>query len=192
MFGCCNTIWNGFCRCGRRSCCGCSGNAPVTPMPIFPPVDPPAPQAQLRGAEFALSGSAGTVLPNLSAVPFNVTVSNDSRGISSAIGGGNVTINRPGTYLLNWWVAIGDGGVEVSGESGQSAGGDGVAFTVMQNGTRVSSAYASGGAGQISGSTLLKITSAMTTVNLINESGCPITLASDTNGQAGMTITQLA
>ena len=160
-------------------------------MPIFPPLNPPTPPARLRGTEVALTGSAGATIADGAPVPFNVLVSNNTLGVTFIPGSGSVTFGRAGTYLVNWWVALGE---EIATQNGDQAKGanTATAFSVKLNGSVVSSAYAGSGAAQISGSSLVTVSSVPSVMQLVNNTGCSLTFAAGTSGQAGLTVTQLA
>lgn len=193
MFGCCNNLFSSSCRCNR--CCNnnSGGNTPVVPIPtpIFPPLNPPTPPARLRGTEVALTGAAGATIADGAPVPFNVLVSNNTLGVTFIPGSGSVAFGRAGTYLVNWWVALGE---EIATQNGDEAKGANTetAFSVKLNGSVVSSAYAGSGAAQISGSSLVTVSSVPSVMQLVNNTGCSLTFAGGTSGQAGLTVTQLA
>ena len=192
MFGCCNNLFSNSCRCNRcNSSNRCNGNTTVVsiPTPIFPPVTPPQ---RLRGLEATLTGGSGGTVANGFPIPFNNLVSNNAIGASFVTGA--ITLTRPGTYLVNWWVATATTqNPEETGDqaatTGQSA--SEVSFSAALNGTPVSGSYAPCGTGQLNGSTLVTVQNSPSTLQIVNSSGENVLLAT-TSVQAGVTVTQLA
>ena len=135
--------------------------------------------------EVALTGAPGGTVPNGGAIPFNQLLSNTTLGGSFTPGVTGVTLNRAGTYLVNWWVAV-DCDPPVEKETEIEVG-----FSVNVNGSVVSTAYAGVGTGQIAGSAVVTVTSAPAVLSLVNASGISVSYA-DTASQAGMTVMQLA
>ena len=190
MFGCCNNLFSNTCRCSRScsggsSCCG----RPI-PVPIFPPIPTPTPTPpapQLRGLEATFTAGAGATVANGFPIPFNSLLSNNLNGGSFVTGA--ITLSRPGTYLVNWWVAIGEqGDVATKGAGGRPSQ---IGFSTTLNGAVVSTSYAPCGTGQISGSALVTVQSTPATLQIVNGSGENVVLAS-TTAQAGVVVTQLA
>lgn len=126
-----------------------------------------------------MTGGGGATVANGYPIPYDTLVSNNMTGATFATG--TVTLTRPGTYLVNWWVTTQD--IE---KAGSEAG-----FAVELNGTSISGSYAPFGTGQISGSSLVTVQSSPSTLQVVNDSGEPVTLA-DTTAQSGITVTQLA
>ena len=190
MFGCCNNLFSSTCRCNR-----CSGNATVIPVPtpVIPPVTPtPTGNLRLRGLEATLTAGSGGTVANGFPIPFNNLVSNNAIGASFVTGA--ITLNRPGTYLVNWWVAMNatedaESANDQTATVGQSD--SQLSFSAALNGNIVSGSYAPCGTGQISGSTLVTVTNTPSTLQIVNSSGQNVLLAS-TTAQAGVTVTQLA
>ena len=198
MFGCCNNLFSNSCRCNRcNSCNRCNGNTGVVPIPtpIFPPFPTPTPtpnpSVRLRGLQAALTDSAGDPVADGAAVPFNSLISDNTLGVTFLPGSGTFTFGRAGTYLVNWWMALGEGAA-VSGAESSTAANGATAFSLTLNGTVVASAFAGAGAGQISGSALVTVSSVPSAMQLINDTGWGVTFAEGTARQAGVTVTQLA
>ncbi|MBQ7712319.1 MAG: hypothetical protein IJT69_00735 [Clostridia bacterium] len=188
MFGCCNNLFSNTCRCNNGGT-SCGGGVP-SPIPVFPPMPPtptPTPPApQLRGFEATFTAGAGATVADGFPIPFNNLVSNNVLGASFVTGA--VILNRPGTYLVNWWVAMGEqGDVATQGAGGPSQ----IGFSTTLNGAVVSTSYAPCGTGQISGSALVTAQSTPATLQIVNGSGENVVLASTTT-QAGVVVTQLA
>ena len=163
------------------------------PIPVFPPLPTPTPvpaPPQLRGLETNLTAGAGGTVADGFPIPFNKLISNNALGASFVTGA--VTLTKSGTYLVNWWVAP-----EISAaaeETGSATAGqvsEEISFAVSVNGQIVSGSCAPVGTGQVSGSTLITVTSAPTTVQIVNDSGENVILSS-VSAQAGMTIVQFA
>ena len=198
MFGCCNNLFSSSCRCNRcNSCDRCSGGSTVLPVPIFPPVTPtptptPTEPLRLRGVEATLTAGSGGTVANGFPIPFNNLVSNNAIGASFVTGA--ITLNRSGTYLVNWWVAMGET-EDAEAANGQTATTGGAApelsFSAALNGNIVSGSYAPSGTGQISGSALVTVMNTPSTLQVVNSSGGNVLLA-QTSVQAGVTVTQLA
>ena len=199
MFGCCNNLFSNTCRCLRGngcSSCGQQGATP-TPIPVFPPIPTPTPTPpptapQLRGLEATLTaGSGGTVVDGFP-IPFNNLISNNARGASFVTG--SITLNKPGTYLVNWWVApdISVAAAETDGQSSVAAQvAEEISFAVALNGQIVSGSCAPVGTGQITGSTLVTVTNTPATLQIVNDSGDNVVFAT-VSAQAGVTVIQFA
>ncbi|HCU56355.1 MAG TPA: hypothetical protein DIC18_03355 [Clostridiales bacterium] len=196
MFGCCNSLFSSSCRCRRCNGCGnsCGG---ITPMPIpvptpIPTPPSPTPIPRLRGLEATLTAGSGGTVANGFPIPFNNLVSNNAIGANFVTGA--VTLTRPGTYLVNWWVAT-DIDEPNAATKDQAAtvrqAGRQISFSVALNGSIVSGSYAPCWAGQVNGSSLVTVQSTPATLQIVNSSGQNVLLA-QTTAQAGMTITQLA
>ena len=155
-------------------------------MPI---PDPP----QLRGLEATLTAGAGGTVADGFPIPFNNLISNNALGASFVTG--TVTLTKTGTYLVNWWVAPDMTVAAVEKEDGTATAAGQIAeeisFAVALNGQIVSGACAPCGTGQISGSTLVTVTSSPTTLQIVNDSGENV-LLSEVSAQAGVTVVQLA
>lgn len=126
-----------------------------------------------------MTAGGGATVADGFPIPYDTLVSNNMTGATFATG--TVTLTRPGTYLVNWWVTMQN--IEKAGaESG---------FAVEINGVKLSGSYAPFGTGQIAGSSLVTVHSSPSTLQLVNHSGEPVTL-SDTTAQSGITVTQFA
>ena len=163
------------------------------PMPVFPPVNPPVnPPQRLRGLEATLTAGSGGTVANSFPIPFNNLVSNNAIGASFVTGA--ITLTRPGTYLVDWWVATATAQTpEATGNQAATVG-QGVSelsFSAALNGTVVSGSHAPCGTGQLSGSTLVTVQNSPSTLQIVNSSGENVLLA-QTSVQAGVTVTQLA
>lgn len=198
MFGCCNNLFSNCCRCNRcNRCNSCSCGGSPTPLPIhvFPPMPPtptPTPPApQLRGLEATFTAGAGATVADGFPIPFNNLVSNNVLGASFVTGA--VILNRPGTYLVNWWVApeIAQPAVEKERKAAVAQVYDEVSFAVTLNGQTVSGACAPSGTGQLSGSTFVTVTNTPSTLQVVNASGDNVFLA-EVSTQAGLSITQFS
>lgn len=187
MFGCCNSLFSNTCRC-QGGCSSCGRPTPA-PIPVFPPLPTPTPTPtppQLRGLQATLTAASGGTVANDFPIPFNNLISNNALGASFVTGA--ITLSRPGTYLVNWWVAMGEGGdVATQGAGGPSQ----IGFSTTLNGAVVSTSYAPCGTGQISGNALVTVQSTPATLQIVNGSGENVVLAS-TTAQAGITVTQLS
>ena len=199
MFGCCNNLFSSSCRChqGCNRSCGCGQNPiPPAPTPIFPPMPTPTPQPvtpQLRGLEATLTAGSGGTVANGFPIPFNDLISNNVLGASFVTGA--VTLTRPGTYLVNWWVALDPSDLSAADSEEQTTTNDQVtselSFAVALNGDVLSGSYAPEGIGQMGGSAFVTVQSAPSALQIVNNSGENVLLA-ETTVQAGMTVTQLA
>jgi len=195
MFGCCNRLFSSSCGCQCKGCSSCPSQN-VTPTPVFPPIQPspptPVPAPQLRGLQATFTaGSGGTVADGFP-IPFNNLISNNALGASFVTG--SITLTRPGTYLVNWWVApeIAVAAVESEGQSataGQVT--DEISFAASLNGQIISGSCAPVGTGQVNGFALVTVTSTPATLQIVNDSGSNVVLA-EVSAQAGVSVTQLA
>ena len=141
---------------------------------------PAGPTVALRGIEASLTNASGGTLPDSGAVLFNNTVSNNTIGGSYDSTTGTFTLTEPGTYLVNWWVALGD-----------AQGTQALSFSLTANGTLARTAYTGANAGEINGTSLIAVGESPVSIQLVNNSGVPIQFAvSDV--QSGATITQVA
>ena len=146
----------------------------------------------MRGVEATLTAGSGGTVANGFPIPFNNLVSNNALGASFVTGA--ITLNRTGTYLVNWWVALGDAAeAETVGDQTPTVGqgANELFFSAALNGNIVSGSCAPSGTGQISGSTLVSVTNTPSTLQIVNSSGQNVLLA-ETTAQAGVTVTQLA
>ena len=190
MFGCCNSLFSNSCRCsccnGNSSSCGSGG---VTPSPVFPPLPPPAPTPMptLRGLEAAFTAGSGATVANGFPIPFDTLISNNAVGASFSTGA--IVLNRPGTYLVNWWVATDNADQAVTETAGQT--GAELSFSAALDGSVIASAYAPTGTGQVSGAGLVTVKSTPATLQIVNNSGGNVVLAQTTE-QAGVVVTQFA
>ena len=172
MFGCCNNLFS--------PCCGCNRCGMPAPFPAPQPPVIPAQPAKLRGMQLSLVGSsAGTVDPG-AAVPFDTVNLNNTLGVAYTPSSGTVTINRAGTYLVNWWLGV---------ENAQTAAS--LSFATSAGGSDVQTSYSDIGGGQIFGTAIVNVTSIPTTLQLVNRSAAAVTYAT-AEIQAGMTIVQYA
>ena len=189
MFGCCNFLFSSCSRCQR---CNGGGVSPIpTPLPL-PPAPAPTQNLRLRGLEATLTAGSGGTVANGFPIPFNNLVSNNAIGASFVTGA--ITLSKPGTYLVNWWVATEvEEEVEATGDQTAKVGqaGTQLSFSAALNGSIVSGSYAPCGAGQVSGSTLVSVQTTPSTLQIVNSSGSNVLLA-ETTVQAGVTVTQLA
>lgn len=163
------------------------------PAPVFPPLPTPTPNPPtvLRGLEATLTAGSGGTVANGFPIPFNNLVSNNVLGASFVTGA--ITLTRPGTYLVNWWVATEIDGTDAEKEGqNEIAGAESqVSFSAALNGNIVSGSYAPCGTGQVSGSTFVTVQKVPATLQIVNSSGENVLLA-ETTVQAGVTVTQLA
>ncbi len=141
---------------------------------------PAGPTVALRGIETSLTNASGGTLADGSPVLFNNTVSNNTIGGTYASATGTFTLTEPGTYLINWWVALG------TAQATQAT-----AFSLTANGTPARTAYTGANAGEINGTSLITVGDSPVSIRLVNNSGFSIQYAV-ANVQSGATITQVA
>ena len=196
MFGCCNNLFSNTCRCNRcnrGNSCSCGGRPTPLSLPVFPPLPIPTPTPpQLRGLQATLTAASGGTVADDFPIPFNNLISNNALGASFVTG--TVTLSRPGTYLVNWWVApeIAVAAVEADGQGSKAVQtATEISFAVSLNGQIISGSCAPVGTGQISGTALVTVTTTPATLQIVNDSGDGIVLA-EVSAQAGLSITQFS
>ena len=105
---------------------------------------------------------------------------NDSNGIVYTTGSGVFTFNRTGNYLITWQINI------------DQNGGSEVSFGLNVGGTLISSMPAFLNRGQMSGSALITITTAGTTMSLVNNGSASVPYDTALDVRANIVITQVA
>lgn len=117
-----------------------------------------------------------STIPIASPIVFNVILSQTGSAINYSDTTGVVTISQTGYYLVHWWVSIDGTGLTSN-----------VIFSLNKNGGPHSQASSMPMTGQISGSALIPVEFAPTTLSITNISGVEITLG-NVKSQAGMVV----
>ncbi|MPW27237.1 hypothetical protein GC105_15825 [Alkalibaculum sp. M08DMB] len=148
--------------------------------PVGPvgPAGPPGPALALSGIQTQLTGAPATIIADGANVIFDTTINNPSPNIVYDNATGNFTINEPGNYLINWWIAVDGAGASIE-----------VIFTVeVAGGPSISAASVPPNTSlQLSGDALISITTVPSTLSLVNNTGEDVFLANNIV-QANMTI----
>lgn len=130
----------------------------------------------LKGVEVQLQGSSGGTIDNAANIVFDTVINDQSATIGYNLATGEFIITEAGNYYLDWWVAT-DG----------SAGSVTITFSVMVNGSTVSSGNSPLLTGQITGNALITVDTVPATITLVNETGVTVFLPV-IDVQANMTV----
>ncbi|MFU0833516.1 MAG: Collagen-like protein [Oscillospiraceae bacterium] len=143
------------------------------------PRGPRGPKEALAGIHAQMINHNSNTLEDNANVLFDSLLNTSSPSITYDSNTGIFTISETGTYLVNWWVAV-------AGTAGPAA----IAFALRLNdSTDIPSAMPIV-SGQLSGSALLTIGTAPSTLCLVNTTGSAV-LYGDLPVQANIVITQV-
>ncbi len=118
-------------------------------------------------------------LANGAAVPFD-NIRTDRGNISYNQGTREFIINETGYYLVNWWIAT--GGIPAPST---------INFALRLNGVTQSQSASPLGTGQVSGTAVVWVAQAPSTLTLVNDSGAAISIPA-TAAQGDITIVKVA
>ncbi|MEL7624305.1 MAG: hypothetical protein AAGU12_12020 [Clostridiales bacterium] len=124
-------------------------------------------------------GGALSSLANGAAVPFD-NIRTDRGNISYNQGTREFIINETGYYLVNWWIAT--GGIPAPST---------INFALRLNGVTQSQSASPLGTGQVSGTAVVRVAQAPSTLTLVNDSGAAISIPA-TAAQGDITIVKVA
>jgi hypothetical protein len=143
------------------------------------PTGPRGPKETLAGIHAQMLNQNSNTLEDNVNVLFDSLLNTSSPSISYDSNTGIFTISETGTYLVNWWVAV-------AGTAGPSS----VAFALRLNDSTDIPSAMPNIEGQLSGSSLLTIGTAPSTLALVNTTGSAV-LYGDLPVQANIVITQV-
>lgn len=148
-----------FNNCCNFNCCPPQHCPHVTPYPPLPPITEAALQVQLQNS------SEGTVA-NTANVIFDTTILNTSTtAIAYDDTTGIFTINRPGKYLINWWINA-DGAEQATS----------IVFRVETGVIAIAASSLTPSVNlQLYGQALIDVTTVPTTFSLVNRTGATVT-----------------
>lgn len=138
-----------------------------------------APLEPTGGIQAHLLSAPGALLADNANIVFDIVDINQSSDISYDSETGEFEISAEGNYYITWWVTT-DG----------SEGPVNMVFSVVVNGTPVSTGNSPIVTGQVMGDVLITVEAAPVTVTLENKTGAGIVFA-NINVQAGITILKM-
>ena len=129
------------------------------------PVGPTGPPSTLSGLQAQLIDGGSLVIGDGDVIPLNTLLNSQGSYATFNPVTSEITLNQPGNYLINWWVAV--GGSTVSPSLSISLAVDGIVY---------SNATSTISIDQVSGSDFIIVAAAPAVITLINSTGNDIFL----------------
>ncbi len=138
---------------------------PAGPQGVAGPAGPQGPPSTLSGLQVQLINGTSTSIDNEDIIPLNTVINSQGSYATFNPVTSEITLNQPGNYLINWWVAIGGSTVSPS-----------LTISLAVDGNVHSNATSTISIDQVSGSDFITIATAPAIVTLINSTGNEIFL----------------